>query len=72
MDIEFEEFGDLLDFIYQEANEESPVRIEPPTDSEKLKIFYALEAYMILLMEGEFAGMESESDRDIWDDMIIP
>lgn len=72
MDIEFEEFRDLLDFIYQEANEESPVRIEPPADSEKLKIFYALEAYMILLMEGEFAEMESESDRDIWDDMIIP
>ena len=77
IDIEFEDFRDLLDFIYEEANEVNAVRIDPPTDTEKLKLFYALEAYVMLLMEQSHTLLDEDhfdtnNDRDIWDDMIIP
>ena len=58
----FEDFRDLMDALYEDFNRESSIRIAAPTDQEKFHMLMAIEAYFLLL--GDFyAG-------DHWDQML--
>jgi hypothetical protein len=64
--MDFEEFRDLMDMLYEEFNSESSIRIEAPTDQEKFHMLMAIEAYFLLLEEKTtdfFPG-------DPWDDRL--
>jgi len=62
----FEDFRDLMDALYEDFNSESSIRIAAPTDQEKFHMFMAIEAYFLLLSEETtdfYAG-------DHWDQML--
>ena len=64
--MDFEDFRDLMDALYEDFNNESSIRIEAPTDQEKFHMLMAIEAYFLLLGEEAtdfFAG-------DHWDEML--
>ena len=62
----FEDFRDLMDALYEAFNSESSIRIAAPTDQEKFHMFMAIEAYFLLLSE-ETTDFYT---RDHWDQML--
>jgi len=62
----FEDFRNLMDALYEEFNNESSIRIAAPTDLEKFHMFMAIEAYFLLLSE-ETTDFYA---RDHWDQML--
>lgn len=64
--MDFEEFRDLMEMLYEEFNSQYSIRVAPPTDVEKLHMLMAIEAYFLLLEEKTtdfFPG-------DRWDEML--
>lgn len=64
--MDFEEFRDLMEMLYEEFNSESSIRIEVPTDQEKFHMLMALEAYFLLLEE----KTTDFFPEDRWDGML--
>ncbi len=64
--MDFKDFRDLMDALYEDFNNESPIRIAAPTDEEKFHMLMAIEAYFLLL--GEEATEFYVGDR--WDEML--
>lgn len=62
----FEDFRDLMDALYEDFNSESSIRIAAPSDLEKFHMFMAIEAYFLLL------GEETTDfyPGDHWDQML--
>lgn len=58
----FEDFRDLMDVLYEAFNSKSSIRIAAPTDQEKFHMFMAIETYFLLLDE--------EKTEDHWDQML--
>ena len=58
----FEDFRNLMDALYEDFNSKSSIRIVAPTDQEKFHMFMAIEAYFLLL--SDFYA------RDHWDQML--
>ena len=64
--MDFEDFRDLMEMLYEEFNSESSIRIEAPTDQEKFHMLMAIETYFLLL--GEEVTDFYAGDR--WDQML--
>ena len=64
--MDFEDFRDIMDVLYEEFNSESSIRIAAPTDEEKLHMLMAIEAYFLLLSE-EITDFHV---GDRWDEML--
>ena len=64
--MDFKDFRDLMDALYEDYNRESSIRIATPTDEEKFHMLMAIETYFLLL------GEESTDFYvgDHWDEML--
>lgn len=64
--MDFGDFRELMEALYEEFNNEFSVRIEAPADIEKFHMLMAIEAYFLLMGEEAtdfYAG-------DHWDEML--
>ncbi len=61
--MDFDDFRDLMDALYEDFNSESSIRIAAPTDQEKFHMLMAIEAYFLLLA----AETTDFFARDRWD-----